>query len=52
MRAAKGPTLGWDAATAASLAKVGPEDVASAKALWRRCAGKRLGKLLDAKAKR
>lgn len=44
----KGQPLRWSGAEVASLARVGPEDVSSAKALWRRSVPKRLRRLLDA----
>lgn len=45
----KGHSLGWGEAEIASLSAVGPEDIASARALWRRTAPKRLAGLLDAR---
>ena len=48
----RGLPLRWTPEARAALSRVGPEDVASARALWRRAAPKKLRKLLDARAKR
>ena len=47
----RGLPLRWTPEARASLSRVSPEDVASARALWRRCVPKRLRKLLDARAR-
>lgn len=44
----KGQPLQWGGEAVASLARIGPEDVTSARALWRRSVPKRMRRLIDA----
>lgn len=43
-----GQPLRWGSAGVQSMSRIGPEDIASARAMWRRCVQRKLRNLIDA----